>query len=286
MICAATAPEDDRRADEFLVAAIFLLLALNGCAFWNQIDKSPSAVYEGFQIENASMLQADFDFKFIFTNPNPIGLQAGKISYDIQLNGRHFARGRLDESLELPAGGSASMGIPIAIRYLDVYDSMAEMIQAKQAAFRIIGRAHIGPVRIPIQAGGIFYLPQLPVISLQAIDIQPGPVGGATLVCVMKIDNPNAFDLNFKNLNIKMQLNTLQLARLSLQPTGPVPRDGSLLIESQVDLSLTQIGPWVYEILKRPESRYRIDGHMQFDSPTGATEVAPFRISGPIPFKR
>lgn len=266
--------------------AILIATILNGCAFLNQIAETPTVSFHGLQLLNASLLESTLDFRFMIHNPNPVGLHTGKIFYNLKLNGRQFARGRLDQGVSLPAGKAILVNVPVIVRYLDVYESMAEMIRAEQTAYEMNGTLDIGPLQIPIQARGVFKLPQLPAISLEAIHIRQMSFSGANLNCLFKINNPNAFALSLKQFSYDLQLADLQIAQASGKPGTPVPQSGSSIYEILINVSFARLGRSAYNLLTGAESTYRINGRLIFDSPAGGIEAVPFKTFGKIPIKR
>jgi LEA14-like dessication related protein len=269
-----------------VAACLTAAMTLGSCAFLNQMAETPTVSFSGLRLLDASLLESTLDFRFKIDNPNPVTLHTGKISYNLKLNGKQFARGRLDQGIILPAGNATLLSVPVLVRYLDVYETMAEMVRARQTAYDMNGTLDIGPLRIPIQARGVLELPQLPTLSLEAVHIRQMSFSGASLNCQLKIDNPNAFDLAVKKFDYKLQLGDLPIAQASGQPTAPVPQSGSSVIGISFDVSFARLGRSAYDLFQRPESTYRIDGRMLFDAPTGGIKIVPFTTFGKITMKR
>ena len=136
----------------YRLASLWLLLAalagtalFSGCATLEQMIQKPTTTFNGMQIADADMFKSTAVFNFDIHNPNPISIRAGRITYDLNLNGRDFVKGQLNQGLTLPAGGTGRLQIPVTMAYLDFFDSMAQLWRTRRADYALTGGIAVGP---------------------------------------------------------------------------------------------------------------------------------------------
>lgn len=274
---------------QFGPALVFFMLfwgLLSSCATLNQLVQKPTIAFDGLDLENASLLESTLNFNFKIDNPNPIGLRTGRLDYDLKINGSPFTKGRLDRGVNLPAGGTGMLSVPITVAYLDFLDSVVSLVQNRSAAYDLSGTINVGPLAIPFQTKGKFDLPRIPKISLDAVNIDKLSFSGASLNCRLRMDNPNAFNILFKQLDYTLELGQTQIARTTAASQGVLGKKGSATINLALDLSFADIGRAGYQLLMGNGSSYRIQGRMLMDSPTLGDKAIPFSASGKVPFTR
>lgn len=269
-----------------IMGLVLFLATWTGCATLEQIIQKPTATFKGFQLTDPSLMQGTAVFDFDVTNPNPIGISAHRIHYDLQLNGQNFVSGQLNKGLSLPASGTGRMRIPVTIQYLDFFKSVDQLLQNKSTDYLLKGGFSVGPFTIPFQAKGSFSLPQMPKISLDSIQIKNYSLSGASLSCKLNLDNPNAFNLLFKRLDYNLKLGGTQFAKASALPSGPIAGNGQSLINLGMDVSFAQLGLTAYRLLQKSKTDYSLNGGIVFDTPAGGERLVPFNLSGQVPFFR
>ena len=270
----------------FLIAAWSGAMALNGCATLDNLIQKPTATFAGMHLTDAGLLDSTAVFSFNVDNPNPISIHANRIVYDLKLNGRHFIAGELNQGLSLAAKGTSSLNIPVTMKYLEFFQSAAQLWQTKGADYALTGGFDVGPFTIPFRAHGRFDLPQMPKMSLQAINIEKVSLSGARLNCRLKVDNPNAFNLLFKRLDYSLKLGQTPFAQASALPQGPIRKNSASVVNLGFNVSFAQLGMSAYQLLQGSTADYRLNGGMIFESPTGGEQKIPIDLHGRVPFTR
>jgi LEA14-like dessication related protein len=284
-------PQQSRRENlgyRFLITrrllAVFAVAAvLAGCATLEQMVQKPTADFSGMRITGADLLKSTAVFSFDIHNPNPINLRAGRITYDLKLNGRNFVNGQLDQGLTVPAGGTGRLQVPVTMAYLDFFDSMAQLWSERNADYALTGGIAVGPIVIPFQAHGVLDLPKMPKLALESIEVGKLSLSGATLKCRVRMSNPNAFDLLFKKLDYTLRLGGASLGRASALSPGPINGNGKSTIALALDLSFAQLGRSAFQLLQGSRADYKLDGGLIFDQPGGGEGKVPFSLSGIAP---
>lgn len=271
-----------------LVPLFFLAtaLTLNSCATLDQIIQKPTATFSHMTVTNADLMQANMVFNINVSNPNPINIRASRITYDLKLNGRNFVAGELDQGMTLAGGSTSKLSIPVTLQYLDFFESLTQMWQAKGADYALTGGFSVGPFRIPYQARGNFDLPKMPKFSMETIQIENFSLAGARLNCRLKMDNPNAFDLLFKSLQYDLNLGGISFAQASALAKGAIAGKSNTVVNLALDVSFAQLGMSAYQLLTGDNGDFTLDGGMVLDAPAGGEHVVPFKLAGKVPFSR
>ena len=266
---------------------LLLLMALpGGCATLDQIIQKPTVSFHSMRITQADLVQSTALFNFNITNPNPIGLRSGGITYDLKLNGRQFVNGRLNQGVALPAGGSTVLQVPITMPYLDFFKSAAQLYRTKKADYALSGGIDVGPFTIPFQSHGSLDLPQMPKITLESIEVKKISLLGASLNCRMQLANPNAFDFLFKRLDYSLKLAGKSFAQASALPQGVIGRQSRSVVNLGFDVSFAQLGRSAYQLLQGGKTDYTLNGGLVFGGPNQAERKIPFDLSGRVPLLR
>jgi LEA14-like dessication related protein len=269
-----------------LLTALAAITTLNGCATLEQMIQKPTATFSGMRLTDADLVQSTAVFIFNIHNPNPINIRAGRITYDLKLNGRKFVNGQLNQGITLAAGSTSPLQVPITLAYLDFFESISQLWQAKNADYALTGGFTVGPFVIPFQAHGILELPKMPKISLEAIEIRKFSLFGASLNGRIKMENPNAFDLLFKRMDYALNLGGTSFGRASALPHGPIGKKSNSVINFAFDVSFAQLGHSAYQLLQGAKADFALDGGLIFDQPNRGERKVPFNLSGQVPFRK
>jgi LEA14-like dessication related protein len=270
----------------FVTMVVIAAISLSSCASLDQLIQKPTIAFNGLEMTNASLLDGTFNFHFIITNPNPINIHAGRILYDLKFNGTNFVKGRLENGITLPGRSAATLTVPVNVHYLDVFDSMMEMMRRKTAAYDLSGSFKVGPMTIPFQTRGTFDLPQMPKIYMESIRIGNLSFLGARLNCRLGIENPNAFGMLIRHMDYDLKLDGIPFAKATAQPQEAIPGKGKSILDVAFDVSFAQLGQTAYRILTGSAADYKLEGRMNMDPKNTNSRPLPFNIGGRVPFLR
>lgn len=279
---------DNGRSRRRIALVMFALILglFGGCATLNQLVQKPTVTFHSLDLEDASLLESTLRFNFKVNNPNPIGLRTGRLNYDLKINDSPFTSGHLDQGVSLPSEGTGTLSVPITVAYLDFLDSIVSLVQNRTATYDLKGTMAVGPFDIPFQTQGKFDLPRMPKISLDAVNIEKLSFTGASLNCRLRMDNPNAFNILFKQLDYTLKLGQTRVAKTSAATEGVLGQKGASTMNLALDLSFADIGRAGYQLLMGNSSTYQIEGQMLMDSSTLGSRAVPFSASGKVPFSR
>jgi LEA14-like dessication related protein len=137
-----------------LVFILILILSLNGCATLKEMVQEPTVTFKEVVPQDLSLTEGTFRFNFNVSNPNPLGLTLSKVTYDLQLNQKEFLKNNLEEGIKVPAKGAAVMGIPVTVRYSDLFSSLSEALKSDSVAYNLKGTVGVGRSPFPTSNKG------------------------------------------------------------------------------------------------------------------------------------
>jgi LEA14-like dessication related protein len=142
-----------------MICSAFLLLN-TACTSLSSLIEKPTASLQGLTIKDPTTEGATFVFALLVENPNKVALEVDELAYDLEVSGKQLTSGKLDQGAHLPANGSATIDIPVAVKYSDLFSSVLQLLKAQSSPYRLKGSARIGPFSIPFEKNGDVKLPR------------------------------------------------------------------------------------------------------------------------------
>lgn len=116
------------------------------------LPRPPSIGIEGIAIRESSLANLALDLKLRVENRNAFPLPVGALTYGLRVGQRDLVAGGSHPLAAVPAGGRATIPIPIRISLLGVAESASELMRG--AEVRLHGLADFGPMQVPVDAAG------------------------------------------------------------------------------------------------------------------------------------
>ena len=110
-----------------LLAACALLAS---CASMEEIVESPKVSLRSIKVQDLDIQRQTFLLSFDVTNPNPISLPIGSVSYDVRLDGFRFASGRTPGSFTIPASSDTEFAISAELDLLNTAPQLLSIVRA------------------------------------------------------------------------------------------------------------------------------------------------------------
>lgn len=144
------------------VAGVLLLVSIVyvGCSSLTDLIKEPKVSLANLNIKDPTFEGATIVFGLLVENPNSVSLSIDNLVYDLELSGKALSSGELNEGASVPAKSSAVINVPIAFKYTDLFNSIAQLLKDQKSPYRLKGAAKIGPFKIPFDQSGELVLPK------------------------------------------------------------------------------------------------------------------------------
>lgn len=103
-----------RRRLQYL-AGVMLALLLASCATMEPMISAPGVSLRNVQVQKLDYKAQTFLLGFDITNPNPFPLPVNHVSYGVELDGQHFARGSAASAFTVGAQSDAEFAISVEL---------------------------------------------------------------------------------------------------------------------------------------------------------------------------
>ncbi len=150
---------------------LFAALLLSGCAWFAGRWETPEVSLVNIRLEQVQVLEATFGIDLRVLNPNDIPLELNGLDCDIEINGRHFARGVAPVAARVEPYGTVIVPLEVYASMLDMAGTLIDAMRRagqgdaarQQMDYKVAGRMGI--------KGGRFSLPSFPFESRGRIDL-------------------------------------------------------------------------------------------------------------------
>lgn len=117
---------------------VFFAALLAACA--PRLQK-PEISLAGIDLVGLGLLEQRFVLKLRIRNPNDVDLPVNALSFDVELNGRHFARGVSDKPVIIPRQGETILEVKTVSRLGDVLQPLRNLLKngRERIGYRIFG---------------------------------------------------------------------------------------------------------------------------------------------------
>jgi len=242
---------------------VLLLPLLAGCSLVNQLASSafqrPSLSFKEARLPHIDFQGADLDLVFLVTNPNSMGLDLTRASYDLEVEGHKVASGTPKNGLKIPAGVTTEVTFPAKILWTEIAPALEAVFALDQVRYKASGELGIGPVTLPLQHEGTFAAPKIPKLDVGSPRITSVSLTGARLSVPLKIANVNGFPLPLGGILGTVDLAGARVGRISLPEAAPVPSNGQTTLDIPLDVSFLQTGAAVAEAIRSGVAEVKID---------------------------
>jgi LEA14-like dessication related protein len=104
----------------------------------------PKVVLTGVQVTGLSVDGLELKLLADVTNPNDFGARIKELDYRVLLDGDRLAEGILPEDVDVSAGGTVEVGIPLTLTWEGIGDTIEKAIDGKKHDWKLAGSATLG----------------------------------------------------------------------------------------------------------------------------------------------
>lgn len=146
--------------NQIIAASLSVLAWIQfGCSSMPKTVEAPDVAVQSLDIDKATLTDATVIVKLAVRNPNPFGLKMDSIKYGLNLEGKPFASGTLNDNASVAANGESEISVPLRVKYWDLYSRFSDLMKNKGANYNIVGSItslghefpfkHSGEVKLP-----------------------------------------------------------------------------------------------------------------------------------------
>ncbi len=147
------------------------LFALAACAQIGEM-RSPQVHVVDIRLLQGGLLEQRFRVDLRIGNPNDFDLPLDGLTFELDLNGRHFAEGFTNQTVTVPRLGEARISVDASTTLIDMIEQALILGERSELSYRIEGVVYLRGLsrrQVPYERGG-------------RLRLQPEGQGDSTLV--------------------------------------------------------------------------------------------------------
>src|SRR6266404_952473 len=240
-----------------------LLPVLSACSLLQQAGSSmferPTLSFKEARLPHVDFRGAELDLVFLVTNPNSVGLDLTRASYDLEVEGHKVASGSPKNGLKIPGGATTEVTFPANVQWNEIAPALEALFAMDQVHYKASGELGVGPVTLPLRHEGTFAAPKMPNLDIGAPQVTSLSLTGARLSLPIKIENANAFPLPLGGILGTVDIAGARVGRIVLPEAAPVPSRGQTTVNVPLNVSFLQSGAAVAQAIHTGVAEVKID---------------------------
>jgi LEA14-like dessication related protein len=251
------------------VPMLFLSCSALDAVMKDTVQK-PRVSFRSAELTGLTFADADLLFVLEVENPNSFGVHMAGFDYDFRIDEATFVSGVSEDRLDIDAGGSSMVELPVNVDYSDLFSSFSSLIDKDESTYQIacgftFDLPVLGRIRIPVSREGEIPVLRFPKIRYGGLKVTNLTFTRAELELSMHLDNPNALSLNLSSLAYDLEINQSPWVEGGLQHTVEIGEHEEGVIRLPFTLNLIEIGMGAYDILREKKPvEYRVSGDYGF----------------------
>jgi LEA14-like dessication related protein len=242
---------------------LVLLPVLFGCSLLQRAGSAafdrPTLSFKEARLPHVDFQGAELELVFQVTNPNSVGLDLTRASYNLQVEGHQVASGTPKNGLQIPAKGTTEVTFPAKVLWNEIAPALEAVVAMDQIHYKASGELGLGPVTLPLQHEGTFASPKLPKFDVGAPQVTSLSLTGARLALPLQIENLNAFPLPLGGIVGTVDIAGARVGRIALPEAAPVPSQGKTTVNVPLNVSFLQTGAAAAEAIRTGVAEVKID---------------------------
>jgi LEA14-like dessication related protein len=141
-----------------------LLLAGCGSLLTSEIEP-PEVSLAGLGFGEPGLFEQQLRIDLRVRNPNNFEVAIDRVTFNLDVNDKPFAKGRANEGLDLPALGETVVPVTVSVPTNDLIDRVMELGTERRLDYRLTGVAELDNLflaKVPFEREGKLALPKLP----------------------------------------------------------------------------------------------------------------------------
>jgi len=249
---------------------VLLLVTASGCA---PLFEKPRLSVRRVDINGVTFRDVSFTLVCAVENPNVLGLDLARLSYQLTVDGHNLVQGAGDHVLHVPAQGTGELHLPITVRFTDLAEALTSLFTKRQVPFKIDSRlgfgTPIGVIDVPLAHSGTLPVPQLPTLSLGNANAPSFSRSGGQVSLTLLVRNNNTFALPVGPLHYAVTINGAPLVNAATAPQQ-LAANATVPVVISAQLDYLRVGLGVLRAVESGSATVALDGNfdlMGFDMP-------------------
>lgn len=104
--------------------------------------KLPKIRLDGIKLNKIGFTGADLDFKINIDNPNVLGFITQNLNYNLDVNGKHWISGLLDQPVQIKEKSAQTVRIPVSLNFLEMGSAVYQLLSGdNKLDYHLSGKA-------------------------------------------------------------------------------------------------------------------------------------------------
>ncbi|MDR2783489.1 MAG: LEA type 2 family protein [Treponema sp.] len=212
-----------------------------------EVMKDPVISLGSVELTGIAFTGADGLCKIKVENPNSAAIQFLYIEWELFIADAVLTTGTVESGTKIKAKNIVIVDVPFHVDYADLYNTITSVKDtsksgAKETGFKIVLTAAfdlpvLGEKKLPFEVQGKLPLLQAPKFSGMELSIGTIDFTGVTLKCRFDVENPNAFELPFPNIDWDYSVNNNSFIKSSVERSAPLAAHSVSPVVIQVDVN-------------------------------------------------
>lgn len=249
-----------------------MILLLLGCGV-DLTQFVPTVRFNRMDVKAIDFEHIDTDFVFDVDNPNPVGAPVDRFDYAFSLMGVDIVSGDDPNGLELVAGGSSEVALPIGLVFDDVYDAITATRGEDYVDFGFKGGIGVdtdaGPIDVNFDEQGSFPALRMPKINLGQFKINGTSGTSIDMGLDIDLDNDQGSNMDFADVAFDMEVAGVNIGNGALAETVTVEGATSKRITLPITVDILDAGAAAADILAGNPVNLKLDLSSNVDTPFG-----------------
>ena len=277
-----------------IMAILVIAQAIYGCSTLQTLSniQSPDLAVKNLDIANADLEEMDLVLNIQVNNHYPIGIHLPAFDYHFQVNENAFLKGSTTLNQSISAKHQNIVKVPVRIHFMDLYQSLGNLLNQDQAAYQLSGNIHVdvpilGRLKMPFEKKGQLPLLKMPKISVKGLRVKSLNFATANLSLDIEMDNPNGFLMLLNNFSYNFAVDGLKWADGQISKDMSFQKHGNSQISIPIALNFFEMGKTLFNVIKNKRALpYEFNTHLQFqtDLPFLQKVDIPVKKEGKVPF--
>ncbi|MDR0556572.1 MAG: LEA type 2 family protein [Treponema sp.] len=283
---------------QFLTAFI-LSLWLCTCESLSTADiaKDPVISLNSVELTERAFTGVDGLCKITVENPYSAAIPFPHIEWELFIADAKLTTGAIESDASIKSKSAVIADVPFHVDYADLYAAIASVKDAskngaKETGFKIVLTAAfnlpvLGEKKLPLEVEGTMPLLQAPRFSGMALSIGKIDFTGITLNCNVDVENPNAFEIPFPNIDWDYSVNNNSFVKGGVERAAPVAALSVSPVAIQVDVKYADL----YDLFQSLLAAGEAEGVLTLVSdlaaiPAFAGETLTLNLAGKLPLPK
>jgi len=195
-------------------------VTLGGCAALEKAVKRPEVTFSTFSLESVDFEQASVNLLFDVKNSNPFAIPVSGYTYTFKIGEHTLLSGEDPTDLRIPANGTGSLRVPIALRFSDVTSAVQKLVDSDVWPYSVAGTVAVaaGPlsgINIPFNHAGEVPRPVMPDVSVENIGIRSASLLNVGVDVTLNMKNSGSLTYVLDALQGSLMVNGRQFANIT-----------------------------------------------------------------------